>query len=131
MSRKPTILIVEDSAAQAQELAACLLARGFEVVIATDGPQALRIVDACMPDLVILDIQLPSMTGYQVCERLKRDQRTAKVPVVMLTVANRPEDFQTGYRTGADGYIPKGAFAVEHLLSTLRRIGLETADGTV
>ena len=129
MAETPVILIVEDSPTQAQELAAHIFDRGLEAVIASDGPQALRMVDAFRPAVIVLDVNLPTMTGYQVCDRLKRDPSTADIPIIMLTSADRSEDIQTGYRAGADAYIPKGGFAIEHLFATLERMGFEFVNG--
>ena len=130
MAEGPLVLVVEDSQTQAQELSARLMEGGFEVVLAGDGPQALRIADVYQPDLIVLDVNLPTMSGYQICDRLRRDPSTANIPIVMLTAADSSEDIQTGYRSGADAYIPKGAFAINHLFSTFERIGFSAAKGT-
>lgn len=131
MTTSPLILVVEDSQTQAQELAATFYNCGMEVLIANDGPQALRMVDACSPDAIILDVNLPSMTGYQVCDRLRRDPKTAKTPIIMLTSADSSPEIQEGYRCGANAYIPKGKFAIDHLLATLERMGIPIANSRV
>lgn len=130
MADVPLILVVEDSQTQAQELSARLMEGGFEVVLAGDGPQALRIADVYQPDLIVLDVNLPTMSGYQICDRLRRDPSTANIPIVMLTAADSSEDIQTGYRAGADAYIPKGTFAINHLFATFERIGFPAANST-
>lgn len=119
-----TIIVVEDSPTQAQEIAYTLSYYDINVLIASDGPQALRLIEEIQPDLVVLDVNLPSMSGLQVCKRLKRDELTAKIPVVMFTSADRTEDIVAGIEAGALDYIPKDHFAAENLLSTLRRLGL-------
>ena len=129
MGESPVSLVVEDSQTQAQELAARLYDCGLEVLIANDGPAALRIVDAYKPDVVVLDLTLPTMSGHQICDRLKRDPATTHIPVIMLTAASSPADIQAGYRHGADAYIPKGSFAINHLISTLQRMGLPMTNG--
>ena len=130
MAEEPLVLVVEDSQTQAQELAGHLTDGGFKVLIAGDGPQALRIADVYQPDVIVLDVNLPTMSGYQICDRLRRDPSTADIPIVMLTAADSSEDIQTGYRSGADAYIPKGAFAINHLFATFERIGFPAANGT-
>lgn len=129
MAELPLALVVEDSQTQAQELSVRLSDGGFEVLIAGDGPQALRIADVYKPDVIVLDVNLPTMSGYQICDRLRRDPSTAEIPIVMFTSADSSEDIQTGYRAGADAYIPKGAFAIDHLFATFERIGFSVVKG--
>lgn len=124
----PTIVIVEDSDTQAQQVAGYLSGRGISVMIAKDGPQALRLITGNKPDIVVLDINLPTMNGYQVCQRLKRDPATAHIPVIMLTSAAEAKDKLRGFEAGALDYIPKDEFAVDHLLATLDRMGLLPKD---
>lgn len=118
------VIVVEDSPTQAQEIAYRLTEYDINVMIATDGPQALRLIEEIRPHLVVLDVNLPSMSGLQVCQRLKRDGQTADIPVVMFTAADRTEDFLAGIQAGALDYIPKDSFASENLLETLRRLEL-------
>lgn len=120
----PIIVLVEDSETQALQVAAHLSGRDIDVVIAKDGPQGLRLINSMKPDLVILDINLPTMSGYQVCRRLKRDPNTQHIPVIMLTSASAAEDMMRGMEAGAVDYIPKDEFAVDHLLNTLFSMGL-------
>jgi DNA-binding response OmpR family regulator len=124
MSDSLLVLIVEDSPTQAKQIAADLAQHGFRTCIAGDGPEALRAVDEHQPDLLVLDVNLPTMDGYQVCRRLKRDRNTAHLPVIMLTVAEGSEATLQGLEAGADDYIPKDAFAAENLLVTLQTLGL-------
>lgn len=124
MTDLPTILIVEDSRTQAEQLAGQLSQRGLNILLAEDGPDALRIVDEQRPDAVILDVNLPSMSGYQVCRRLKRDENTSAIPVIMLTSSDSSDDTLRGLNVGATDYIPKDAFATENLVATLQGIGV-------
>lgn len=89
------------------------------------GLTALRMVDELHPDLVVLDVNLPKMDGYQVCRRIKRDPNTAGIPVIMLTVADSSGATMTGLEAGADDYIPKDIFANENLISTLQAFDLD------
>lgn len=124
MSYKVTVLIVEDSSTQARLTAGQLSQYNINVIIAEDGLQGLRFVDAFQPDLIILDINLPKLDGYQVCHRLKRDVNTKHIPIIMLTAKDTAEDALQGLESGADDYIPKDMFAISHLLTTLQTMGL-------
>lgn len=124
MSKQATVLIVEDSPTQAKQIAGLVTQHDVDVVIAEDGPQALRIIDAVQPDLVVLDINLPEMNGFQVCRRLKRDPETAHIPVVMLTSSSSSDEMIKGLEAGAQDYILKDDFAAETLLMTLRSLGV-------
>ena len=125
---RPHVLLIEDSATQAKQIAAQLRQYGLTVDIAGDGPEGLRAVDEQRPDVVLLDINLPTMNGYQVCSRLKRDQNTAHIPVIMLTSADGSDEILEGLNVGAVDYIAKDAFAVENLLATLEALGLIDPD---
>lgn len=119
-----TVLIVEDSPTQAKQIANQLAQHKINVLIATDGPEALRMVDERGPDLIVLDVNLPTMNGYQVCSRLKRDPQTAHIPVIMLTSSDNSDSMLAGLNAGAMDYIPKDVYAAKNLLETLRSIGL-------
>ena len=120
----PTILIIEDSETQAQQVAAHLSGYDVNVVIASDGPQGLRLIQVHHPALIVLDINLPTMDGFQVCRRIKRDPDTAEIPIIMLTSASASKDMLKGIDAGAIDYIPKDEFAIEHLLTTLQNMAL-------
>ena len=120
----PMILLVEDSPTQAIEIAANLRRHGVEVVHAMDGVEALNMVDQYNPVLIVLDVNLPRMDGFQVCRRLKRDPDTQHIPVVMLTAADSSEATLQGLEAGADDYIPKDVFAHETLISTLEAFNI-------
>lgn len=122
MNHTPLALIVEDSPTQARQIAANLNKHGVRTAVAQDGPEGLRAVDELHPDLVVLDVNLPTMDGYQVCRRLKRDPNTAHIPVIMLTIADDFEATMQGIEAGADDYIPKDVFATENLLATLHAL---------
>lgn len=119
MNESPLILVVEDSPTQAKQIAAALTAYDLRVAIAGDGLDALRMVDSDPPAVVILDVNLPTMDGYQVCSRLKRDSRTAHIPVIMLTAYDSADATLQGLEVGADDYIAKDEFTSENLLATL------------
>jgi len=124
MSHLPTVLIIEDSTTQAKLTAGQLAQHAINVLIAEDGLEGLRCVDEHRPDLIVLDINLPKMDGYQVCYRLKRDETTRDIPIVMLTDNDDSQNAFKGLEAGAVDYIPKDRFAIKHLLSTLQMMGL-------
>lgn len=120
----PLVLIVEDSPTQAKEIEANLHRHGFRVTIAPDGLAGLEAADEFNPDLIVLDVNLPKMDGYQVCRRLKRDPKTASIPVIMLTIDDSSDATMTGLEAGADDYIPKDVFASENLIATLQALNI-------
>ena len=122
MSSQPLALLVEDSPTQAIEISAALKQCGFEVISAVDGLAGLEMVHEHHPNLVVLDVQLPKMNGYQVCHRLKRDPKTASIPVIMMTIADSSEATLAGLEAGADDYIAKDVFAGENLIATLNSL---------
>jgi putative two-component system response regulator len=90
------------------DLVGSMLTRaGYQVVTASDGEQALQIVEATHPDLVLMDIVMPKLSGYQVCERIKRNPATRLTPVVLITALNEREDRIQGINAGADDFLTK------------------------
>jgi CheY-like chemotaxis protein len=120
----PTVLLVEDSKTQAMQIKDVLETVGLEVRVVGDGPDAIREALENPPDLIVLDIKLPSMDGYQVCRRLKRTEETKDIPVIMLTDKTGTKETMIGLKAGADDYIPKDIFAAEHLMETLKELGV-------
>ena len=119
-----TILVIEDSATQALHLQTLLQEVGLRVVCASDGPSGLSLAHRSRPDLIVLDVQMPGMNGFQVCQALKGSPETNKIPVIMFTRHDDPEAVILGLQTGVTDYIPKDAFADVVLLETLRQMGL-------
>jgi twitching motility two-component system response regulator PilH len=118
-----TILVVEDSVTQLVHLRALLEEEGLEVVIATDGEMGLQMARGLRPGLVILDLQMPRMNGFQVVQELKKAKETAAIPVIMFSTHHELETQTLGMQLGALEYIPKDAFADAVLLETLRQMG--------
>ena len=119
-----TILIIEDSTTQALHLQALLKEVGLQVIWAQDGQAGLNMAHQAQPDLIVLDIQLPDMNGFQVCQYLKNQSETQPIPVIMFTRHDDPEAVILGLQTGVTDYIPKDAFADAVLIETLRQMGL-------
>ncbi len=102
-----TILVVDDDLTQQLIVFKILKNIGLNVIFADDGLQALEQVQRCCPDLVILDILLPKMNGYEVCRRLKSDKKTQNLAVVMCSNKKEDCDHYWGIKQGADAYISK------------------------
>jgi two-component system alkaline phosphatase synthesis response regulator PhoP len=104
---KGKILVVDDEAYLLQILDFSLNAEGYEVVTAGDGEQAINKAKAEQPDLIVLDIMMPKIDGYEACRKLKQDPGMKDVPVILLTAKGRDIDRKLGLEVGADDYITK------------------------
>lgn len=122
----PRVLLVEDSPTQAEYYKVVLEGFGLEVWIAGDGPEALEIAYREHPDLIVLDVNLPSMDGFQVCKRLSRSAETSDIPIVMLTERDSADDAWAGLESGAIDYIAKDNFADGTLQASLEQLGIVT-----
>ncbi len=116
---KIKILIVEDDAAIAFGLERNLRFEGYEVQVATDGERGLQLAVDGRPDLIILDIMLPKVSGFEICQTLRKHGLTA--PVIFLTAKTREVDKVTGLDLGGDDYITK-PFGLRELLARVKRI---------
>jgi len=101
------ILVVDDIPANVKLLEARLIAEYFDVLTASNGRDALDICDRTQVDVILLDIMMPEMDGFEVCERLKSNPRTAHIPVVMVTALDQPSDRVRGLKAGADDFLTK------------------------
>lgn len=120
------ILVVEDEADLAELVAFNLRQAGHTVVVAGDGATALAEVQRNRPDLVLLDVMLPDITGLEVCRRLRRSESTVRLPVLMLTARGEEVDRVVGFEVGADDYVVKPFSPRELVLrieAILRRAG--------
>ncbi len=106
-ARAARLLAVEDSATQAAALAVLLEDAGYEVVIARSGERALDLVTRDHFDLVLSDVVMPGINGYELCRRIKEDLGRADLPVVLLTSLSDPLDIVRGLEAGADNYVTK------------------------
>jgi diguanylate cyclase (GGDEF)-like protein len=116
---QPTILIVEDEEGIARMIQVLLEARGFATHVSFSGEEALACLHAHSVDLVLLDVMMPEMDGFEVCRRLKADERWRHIPVVMLTARDAVRDMVLGLEIGADDYITK-PFNTETLVARIR-----------
>lgn len=101
------VLIVEDEKNIVLTLKMYLTNAGFETESVANGIDAIRIAQEFIPDLILLDLILPGMNGYLVCEAIKQNQITKNIPVVIMSVKNQEEDIRKAYFLGADDYIIK------------------------
>jgi len=101
------VLLAEDEPNIVESLSFLLDRAGFEVTVKTDGRQALDTALADLPDVLILDVMLPELDGYEVLRHLRSDQRAKELPVVMLTAKGQREDRETALEFGADMFITK------------------------
>jgi two-component system, OmpR family, response regulator RegX3 len=113
-----TVLVVEDEASFVEALTIGLRREGFEVVVATDGAQALEMFDSVLPDLVLLDVMLPKISGIDVCRQLRK--RT-QVPIIMVTAKGAEIDTVVGLEVGADDYVTK-PYRLRELVARMRAV---------
>ncbi|RMD99471.1 MAG: diguanylate cyclase [Calditrichaeota bacterium] len=105
--RTGRILVVDDVPANVQLLTTYLKAVGYQVIPARDGEETLALIRDSKPDLILLDVMMPKINGYEVCKRIKSDEATQYIPVIMVTALNDIEDKIKGQEAGADDFISK------------------------
>ena len=105
--KTPTVLIVEDDQPSLELLQAYLEDVDCQTVCAHDGLEALKIIGKKTPDLVLLDIMMPKMSGFEVCKRIKNDPKTSDVPVIMVTALSEFGDIERAINSGTDDFISK------------------------
>jgi putative two-component system response regulator len=119
-----TVLIVEDSPAQALALGHSLEQAGLRVLWARDGQIGVNMAQEHLPDVILLDVEMPKMNGFEACQLLKEDAKTADIPIIMLTVHTEPITVNALLEQGAIEFIPKGAFSEAVLIETLRQLDI-------
>jgi two-component system cell cycle response regulator DivK len=122
------VLVVEDTEDNRRILRDLLGSAGYDVVEASDGAEGLSAVARLRPDLVVLDIQLPVIDGYEVARRLKADPKTRDIPIVAVTSYALAGDEEKSRAAGCDAYVAK-PFSPRHLLATI--LGFLPGDGTL
>ncbi len=110
------ILVVDDNAANIDVMLTFLEAEGYDLSIANSGEMALKIARHNQPDLILLDVMMPGMDGFETCRELKSDETTSEIPIIFVTAKKEVEDIVKGFRSGGIDYISK-PFRQEEVLS--------------
>lgn len=118
--KKKKILVVEDETTLQKALMEFLIQEKFEVVGAPDGESGLRLAIETKPDLVLLDIILPKKDGYEVLSELKKGDATKKIPVILLTNLESPEDINRAFEAGASTYLVKSDYKLEDVVKKVK-----------
>ncbi len=116
-----TVLVVDDQLSHREMISNLLKGSGFKVMMASDGNEALEQIEAHPPDLVILDIVMPKVNGYEVCRRLKSNPISQEVPVILCSIKAEEFDRYWGIRQGADAYVAK-PFQPQELIATVKKL---------
>ena len=107
------ILIADDNIQNCELIDAYLSDEGYELSVAYDGQQAMKRVEELQPDLVLLDIMMPKLSGYEVCQWMKSNARTKDIPVLMVTALNEQGDIEKAVRAGCDDFLTKPVNSLE------------------
>lgn len=117
----PRILVIDDDPSILELVSVNLEMSGYEVTEAPDGVKGQALALQLLPDLVVLDLMLPQVDGFTICQRLRRDERTSGIPILMLTALSQTKDKVEGFNAGADDYLTK-PFELEELLARVRAL---------
>jgi len=104
---EPSVLVVDDNQQNLELLLAYLEDVDCKTLSANDGAEALEIVKTSSPDLILLDVMMPKMSGFEVCRRIKNDPKTADIPVIMVTALNEMGDIERAINSGTDDFLSK------------------------
>lgn len=121
-SKKIKILLVEDDAFLAGMYVAKLNLEGFEVILASDGEKGLKLAQSELPQVMLLDIILPKMSGFDVLKDLKENAKTKKIPVILLTNLGQRDDVQKGLDLGAEDYLIKAHFMPSEVVEKIKKL---------
>ena len=121
MADKPRILLVDDEPSIVKMVGKRLEVEGFDVAVAMDGQEGLSRAQADRPDLIVLDLMLPKLNGYEVCTMLKQDARYQRIPIILFTAKAQEKDEKLGMECGADAYVRK-PFRAQELLEKIRTL---------
>jgi DNA-binding response OmpR family regulator len=121
-SSKVVVLLVEDDEFLAGMYVAKLNLEGFEVHLATDGEKGLKLASEVKPSIILLDVILPKMSGFDVLKDLKKDRVTKGVPVILLTNLGQRDDVQKGLELGAVDYLIKAHFLPSEVVSKIKKV---------
>ena len=127
-ARQPSVLIVEDSHPQALKTKLTLESNGCKVFWADNGTEGLAIAHKETLDLIVLAIELPDISGFEICRRLKANPKLVDIPVIMMTTLDDADGVMEGLESGAVDYIPKDAFADAVLVETIKQMNVVKSD---
>lgn len=116
------ILIVEDDKFLRELMKKKLLSEGFDVIEAIDGEEGIKKIKETLPDLVLLDLILPSMDGFEVLTRAKEDELTKKIPIIILSNLGQREEIEKGLKLGAVDYMVKAHFTPAEIIEKIKAI---------
>lgn len=119
------ILIVDDNPQNLELLQAYLEDLGCRTAVAMDGAEAIKMAQDDVPDVVVLDVMMPRLSGFQVCEKLKSEPKTAEVPIVMVTALNEVSDVERAIEAGADDFLTKPVQRLELLARVKSQINVK------
>ncbi len=120
MEQGPKVLVVDDEPNVLRSLAQYLTIEDFVVETATNGEEALEKVDAFVPELILLDVMMPGMDGFEVLEKIKENPVHQNTPIIMLTAKDQSSDVLKGYQSGATSYLVK-PFNLDELVETINQ----------
>lgn len=124
--KQADILIVDDVPDNIRFLSSFLLEQGYQVRKAINGQMALRAITTLMPDLILLDVNLPDINGYEVCRQLKRDALTKAIPIIFLSAGNESIDKVKAFQIGAADYITKPFYLEEVLVRVQMQLTIQS-----
>ncbi len=119
---RKTVLVVEDSPVQVLALVKLLESKNLNVICASNGQAGVLMAREYLPDLIILDVQMPEMDGLEACKIIKNDAATTHIPVILFTAHTQADIFLAGIQEGALDFVPKDAFSEVVLLRTLQQL---------
>ena len=118
-ARSATVLVIDDQPFFTTMLHNVLEQQGFRVLVANSGPDGLKSAKAHTPDVILLDIEMPIMDGFAVCEQLRKDEATKQIPIVVLTATNNPKLNDRAFKAGAD-IVTLKILSTERLVNMIR-----------
>lgn len=116
------ILVVEDDKFLRELLSHKLEAAGFSVLLAIDGQEALKIVKEEMPQIVLLDLVLPGIDGFEILKQIKENDQTSKIPVIVLSNLGQKEEIEKGMSLGANDYLIKAHFTPDEIIEKIGKV---------
>lgn len=129
--KTPEILVVDDNEQNLELIQAYLEDMDCNLLSAYNGPDALKISEDRQPDLILLDIMMPKMSGFEVCRRLKNSDRTKNIPIIMVTALNEFGDIERGIDSGTDDFISKPVNKLELLTRVKTMLKLKNLSDTL